>query len=146
MIATTLETSTSTGTATPRTKRNFWDGRLFLKVKLKSLAAESRIIRGLERKEMVFRNVLWSHRTGVVRDEARATLLAYGFIRGRSYAQMEGGTKAKPDWKKVEAMVKKYGAIHKWENATYQERLKVDNDMLARFQTWKEESLTAKKE
>jgi len=29
------------------------------------------------------------HRTGIVRSVARANLLAYGFLRGRSYAQIE---------------------------------------------------------
>jgi hypothetical protein len=96
-----------------------------LKVKIKSLAAESRIIRSEElklkrsypaRKEIVpdgstsghhryinrtdaetrrmkaasFRMVmLRAHRVNDVRQEARAALLAYAFIRGRSYRAAE---------------------------------------------------------
>lgn len=86
-----------------------------LKIKLKHLAAEARIIRhearqvhGMER---------WNlnhHRTTVVRDEARATLLAYGFLRGREYSQLEG--KRNNDWNfhttikpKALSMAKRYG-------------------------------------
>lgn len=88
----------------------------FLKVKVKSLAEESRIIRREERKlhgqdNIMLRNELHLHRVFVVRKAARETHLAYGFLRGRMYQQMEKGTDKyrQPDWTAVAKMVKKYG-------------------------------------
>lgn len=83
----------------------------FLKVKLKTLAEESRIIRKEEFKayDDMLRNELVSHRRGVVRPEARATHVAYGFLRGRDYERIEGGAYTAPDWTKIERMVKQYG-------------------------------------
>ena len=83
--------------------------RSYLKVKIKSLAAEATIIRHEERKALKRRDwvrnrqgpndveehltaeyaSLRAHRVGVVRDEARSSLLAYGFLRGKSYAECE---------------------------------------------------------
>ena len=84
----------------------------FLKVKVKSLAAESRIIRREEsRSSGQLRNDLHSHRVHVLRPEARATLLAYGYARGRSYASMEGLSSRVPDWGRVERMIKKYSQL-----------------------------------
>ena len=102
-----------------------------LRVKVGSLAAEARIIRRLEasirrkwRKsrertaeqvaELHHRHfVLREHRIREVRPEARATQLAIGFLRGRSYQQMEPTTKSKPDWARVERLVKRYGSAEK---------------------------------
>jgi hypothetical protein len=89
-----------------------------LKVKVSSLAAEQRIIRNLERAKLRQlratrgwaekwannepeklsnyqqldrdRNDLYNHRTWLVRRAARHANLAYGFLRGRSYNQIEG--------------------------------------------------------
>ncbi len=93
----------------------------FLKVKVKSLAAESRIIRFEERKTRgPTRSSLHEHRVGIVRREARHTLLAYGYLRARSYAQMERSPKTEPTWDSVERMIKKYGqlkqSIEEWKN------------------------------
>ena len=87
-----------------------------LKIKLKSLAEEARIIRHQEKK---MRGKNWGrssnqfnlHRLLVVRPEARATHLAYGFLRGLEYNQMEATHKTEPNWKSVERMVKKYGTL-----------------------------------
>ena len=85
---------------------------VFLKVKVKSLAAEARIIRHEERKTRgQIRCSLHEHRVGTVRREARNTLLAYGYLRARSYAQMERSPKTQPAWDSVERMIKKYGQI-----------------------------------
>ena len=88
---------------------------IFLKIKLKSLAAEARIIRAQERKTKGKHNdtreSLYLHRTKDVRGEARATHVAYGFLRGREYACIEPKSYTQPDWKRVEAMVKKYGVL-----------------------------------
>lgn len=84
----------------------------FLKVKVKSLAAEARIIRHEERgSHGQLRNDLHSHRVHVVRREARATLLAYGYARGKTYASMERSPRSVPDWDKVERMIKKYSQL-----------------------------------
>lgn len=82
-----------------------------LKVKIKSLAAEATIIRREERlaKTVETRASLHQHRVGVVRYEARHSLLAYGYLRGRSYRQIEASCKRSPDWSSVERMIKKYG-------------------------------------
>lgn len=103
--------------------------KVFLKLKLKSLAAESKTIRvELER----YRGPKWgtsdirlrmhNHRIKVVRYEARLTHLAYGFLRGREYEQIEphltyrghaGNMTNVPlhriEWDRVTGMAEKYG-------------------------------------
>ena len=98
------------------------DRREMLKVKVKSLAEEARIIRTAEqRTHGILREELHNHRVVQLRHEARCTCLAYGFIRGRTLEQMEGKSKFSqqavghpvcylwPGWKRVREMVKKYG-------------------------------------
>lgn len=83
----------------------------FLKVKVKSLAAESRIIRREEeRSRGDLRDQLRAHRRREVRREQRATQLAYGYLRGIAMSRIEPKPLTEPDWKRVEAMVKRYGA------------------------------------
>lgn len=90
------------------------DKRLYLKIKLKSLAAEAAIIRREENKlkrahhgEETYG--LTYHRKYVVRKEARYTGLAYGFLRGLPYSKIEIEPKREPDWKYVKSMVQRYG-------------------------------------
>ena len=84
----------------------------FLRVKLKSLAAEARIIR---KEELRFRfnpsihDSLYLHRVKDVRREARVTLLAYQYLRGIPYKAVESLSHTAPDWSRVERLVKKYG-------------------------------------
>lgn len=54
---------------------------------------------------------LAAHRRFVVRPEARHSHLAYGFLKGRAYQQMEAKVHNReyPDFKRIEAMVSKYG-------------------------------------
>lgn len=106
-----------------------------LKIKIKSLAEEARIIRAEERKhiksahwcrfhsemlgyEAWYQNY-WSlrqHRLGL-RAEQRAALLAYGFLRGRAYRQIEPKTlydtppycRKGPNWTRVADIVLKFG-------------------------------------
>lgn len=86
------------------------DRREMLRVKLKSLAAESKIIRHEERRTNgQLRNELWFHRIHAVRSEARHTHLAYGLIRGMAWSRIEQRCDAPPDWKRVIQMAKKYG-------------------------------------
>ena len=92
------------------------DNRVFLKVKLKALAEEARIIRHEERKRFKVRESwvpirqqreLYLHRISVVRPEARATLAAYMIVRGRVFC--ERGQHDHIDWDAVGRMVSKYG-------------------------------------
>lgn len=86
-----------------------------LKVKLKHLAEESRIIRREAERQYKSGNYqkgndLTNHRKGVVRPAARNTLIAYQTIRGIPYESYEGNAKSEPNWKEVDRMVKKYAA------------------------------------
>lgn len=94
------------------------DQRVYLKVKVKSLAEEAKIIRKEEKraKRLSIRIGLHDHRVGIVRYEARHANLAYSFLKGRSYAEIEGGAKEAPDWNKVRKMVEKYGSHCSWLN------------------------------
>lgn len=89
------------------------DGRYFLKVKIKSLAEEARIIRKEERnqKNHSIRSEMQSHRIIIVREESRNALLAYGFIRGREYKQMEKNAKTQPNWRRIKKLIQKYGVV-----------------------------------
>lgn len=106
-----------------------------LKVKIKALAAEAKIIRIEETKllkrveveqklntrtdelEPRFKTVrnapgrggLRFHRITVVRSEARHSLLAYGYLRGRSYKAMEAKCFEKPAWDQVWKMIQRFG-------------------------------------
>jgi hypothetical protein len=109
-----------------------------LKIKIKSLAYEAALIRKEERdlmcivhnaddpkaKYLEFRlknprgsalgDDLFFHRTLDVRHEQRATLIAYGFLRGVPYRAIEtegrkGHERPGPNWGRVREMVEKYG-------------------------------------
>lgn len=96
-----------------------------LKIKIASLAAEAKIIKANERKwkaaprkgsadphPMFFS--LQGHRLGVVRPEARCSLLAYGFLRGRRYRQLEAKCHPESDeaykqrWNRVQEIVARF--------------------------------------
>ena len=116
------------------------DERTYLKVKLKSLAEEARIIR-LETKRAKresIRNGLALHRTGVVRREARHTHLAYGFLRGKEYRQIEPKAHIAPDWDKVRKMVEKYGTHLDWgsDDCGYSTHKARKAEVRERFEQW----------
>lgn len=97
-----------------------------MRIKVKSLAAESAIIKKDEkaylnaarkhkdpyRKGKAFGvyEALSEHRRHVVRRAARETLLAYGYLRGRDYRRIESKAHHHPRWESVYAMVKRYGS------------------------------------
>jgi hypothetical protein len=114
------------------------DGRVYLKVKAKSLAAEAKIIRKEEKRNPSFRQSLAEHRRTVVRKEARHTLLAYGFLKGRRYRQIEKKAHEAPDWSRVEKMLDKYGAL--WvvdeSGSSYLAR---KEKLMKDFSVWKDE-------
>lgn len=80
-------------------------------MKIKSLAAEARIIRQEEKKRGPLWGSLYLHRVLEVRPEQRAALLAYAFIRGRSYEQAEAGAKTAPPLKRAAQLAVKYGGL-----------------------------------
>lgn len=95
-----------------------------LKIKLKSLAEEQRIIR---KEELIIKNgkfsfksnnrreSLYLHRTTHVRPIIRATHIAYGLIIGLEYHQIEPISHSEPNWTSVKAMVRKYGNTEDYE-------------------------------
>lgn len=82
----------------------------FLKVKIKSLAAESKIIRAEEKKSRkTLREELYHHRTRDVRRESRAAQLAYAYLRGKSLKDTEGREGHDDIDGRVGQIVKKFG-------------------------------------
>lgn len=65
-----------------------------LKIKVKSLSAEAGFIRSAERKTRSYGKYisLHSHRVKNVRRASRYTLIAYGYVRGRTFEQCEQNT------------------------------------------------------
>lgn len=93
------------------------DKRIYLKVKIKSLAMEAKIIRFEENRSLdaSLRAGLSSHRRTEVRREARATLIAYGYLRGKTYRCIEppttrDGAERALALSKAKSMVARYGA------------------------------------
>lgn len=89
----------------------------FLKIKLKHLAEEVRIIKREESKykgprwgQSWARGSLMIHRLYTVRPEIRDAHLAYGYLRGKSLVQIESFARTEPNWDNVLRMVKKYGS------------------------------------
>jgi hypothetical protein len=98
-----------------------------LRVKIKSLAAEARIISREERRAL--RHLLRlapdaparpdaqttyvslrAHRREVVGRAAREALLAYGFLRGRAYARLEPSNSSSPDWDGIRKVAERFAA------------------------------------
>lgn len=116
-----------TDTEAPVTSPVIRDRRRELRVKIKSLAEEARIIRREERRcrDSLSRTVghdeqraalassyasLRSHRVTDVRREARYSLLAYALIRGRTYRSQEAkADPSKLDTKKLTQLVFRFG-------------------------------------
>ena len=91
----------------------------FLKIKLKSLAAEAAIIRHeeklyLDRRPGSFWYQLNYHRIVDLRKEARAAHLAYNFLRGTPYRDVEFTYHDAPDWIRVKEIAKKFGPRAEW--------------------------------
>lgn len=107
---------------------------IHLKIKLKTLAQEARYIRQEEltlkntgkrikacktlsesdRNGIFERNIegisdLHHHRTFDLRKAARHSHIAYGFLKGKAYSQIENKPKTEPLWSEVEKIVKRFG-------------------------------------
>lgn len=88
------------------------DRQTHLRVKIKSLAAEAGIIRSEEQRHpgsSSTRSGLREHRVGIVRREQRSSLLAYAFLRGRQYLEVETKAKAPPCLKRVAKLAWSFG-------------------------------------
>lgn len=80
--------------------------KLHLKIKIKTLVEEAKIIRSFEEKfawadeekNEYPRFRLQEHRKGIVRNATRHNLLAYGCLRGVPYKKMEAKCKVNPDF------------------------------------------------
>ena len=104
--------------------------RAYLRVKLLSLAAESKIIRKEMRKYAGPTEVyqgLHLHRVHDVREESRATHIAMGFLKGLQYKQIENKCYQEPNWKRIKTLISKYGNVNAkdlenafdlWKNAS----------------------------
>lgn len=84
-----------------------------LKVKIKSLAEEARIIRQEEYKvhpssPQWVRSSIRSHRIIVVREEARSSLLAYAFIRGIPYSRIESKCDRIPNFLRIKQIARTF--------------------------------------
>ncbi len=79
------------------------------------------------------REGLYLHRIFDVRKEARATNLAYGFLQGHEYNDIEKISYSQPAWDRIETMILKYG----------------EGDietLIEKFKVWKETALNGQKE
>lgn len=107
--------------------------KTYLKIKIKSLAAEAVLIKFEERKwfkhignrdvnkpgeplkiKFIYqknhplRMGLRQHRIDVVRPECRHSNIAYGYMRGRDYKQIENKCYEQPNWARVAEIVRKF--------------------------------------
>jgi len=119
--------------------------RDYLKVKVLSLAEEAKIIRRLEKRRLKYARKdkkehknsdlnyqiyfgLRSHRIFNVRNEARAAHLAYGYLKGLNFQQMEQKTYSnnQPNWNRVKKLVDSYTGpdINKSKLLNYNEWVK----------------------
>ncbi len=108
--------------------------KTYLRIKIKSLAAEAVLIKFEERKwfkwigtkeihdkegklvatndvyrkDHPLRMSLRQHRIDVVRPECRHSNIAYGYMRGRAYKQIENKCYIQPNWERVAEIVRKF--------------------------------------
>lgn len=83
---------------------------IHLRIKVKTLVAESQIIRKEARKTKGM--VKWGlndHRKTIVREHTRTNLLAYGFLRGIQYRAMESKCREKPSFESITRVAKRFG-------------------------------------
>lgn len=97
------------------------DRREMLRVKIKSLAAEAKLIRQEERRTHgAIREELYVHRRFALRIEARAALRAHMLIRGKSIQEAEPNARPLPEvyedllMEKALNMVRKYGSAERY--------------------------------
>jgi hypothetical protein len=102
-----------------------------LRVKIKSLAAEARIIRAeeaLHPRSSREHQSLSHHRREVVSREQRAALVALAFVRGVPYAAVERNPRCNrrpfdrpgPDWSRVAKLASRYGRTNLAEKQVWE--------------------------
>lgn len=116
-----------------------------LKIKIKSLASEAKIIRFQERKVLAHRRAmiarqgaekkveslyseyhsLREHRRNEVRTEARLSQLAYAFLREKPYEITEEANSTEFNADRVAALVIKFGGKSKQHHAEILEKVKI---------------------
>lgn len=89
-----------------------------LRVKIKSLAYEAKVIRLEERRAKAHKNFelveeLRIHRKNNVRLEARDSLAAHAFLRGVPLKAIEPRSNTHPRWKNVESMARRFTTDHR---------------------------------
>lgn len=116
-----------------------------LKLKGMSLAAETRIIRRWEKRLQRAQNSkpslnlqdqvvdLHQHRLYKVRTEARDTYLAYGFLKGRPYTQIENLRYRDPNWENIARMARLYGP-------------RDPRNLMQHFEAWKQAAASSLKQ
>jgi hypothetical protein len=113
--------------------------KVYLKIKIKSLSEEARIIRCEEKKYTVhgrYRNLpsgerhdlnfgLHDHRVRVVKSALRSSYLAYAFIRGKKRVSVEHKCFVDPDFGEVGRLAYKYGrsALGVYDKTAFTEKL-----------------------
>lgn len=116
-----------------------------IKVKIKSLAAEARIIKQAihQTKDIATKCELRNHHILVVRKEARHSQLAYAFLRGREYSEVEAKCGAPPDFKKISELVERFGeACHYLTSGSYTSLKMRQAEQAQRFAEWKERAIS----
>lgn len=122
-----------------------------LRVKLKSLAAESVILRNdakkhtkrAGRRRNKDKSLVWTHdlaaacslhehRVTIVRRAARETLLALAALRGATYARCENRTKTMPDFEAIAKVADRFGP-ERDGSADVHERLAAHKEKIANW-------------
>jgi hypothetical protein len=116
------------------------DKRVQLKIKIKSLAAESKIIRAETKKAPKWlKGHLHHHRVMDVRIESRYAQLAYAFLRNVDYSQVEYNAKKAVNWEKLRDTVNRFSWCHyDIISDNYIPRRKWLTQLDARWKSWHE--------
>ena len=117
------------------------DRLIEMKVKIKSLAEEARIIRHEEKKTTGFRYLrLRQHRIWDVRRESRATQIAYACMRGVPYDAVEPNSRKDWNWKEVVSRAKKialnFKPVMDWDNENYNSHKEAVEDHKKKVEEW----------
>lgn len=127
-----------------------------LKIKIKTLAAESTLIRLDEKKTLAnarkskalnydasdlysAHKSLSDHRTGIVRCTARKNLIAYGYLRGLSISQMESPNSDPSQFPSAEDIVKIARNFH---TGTLEERQALEAKILSELKDWQQKLIS----
>jgi hypothetical protein len=87
---------------------------IHLRIKVKSLVEEAKIIRQESKKTKgMVKYRLNEHRKTIVRDHTRHNLLAYGMIKGTPYELMEKKCYEPPNFSRIATIVKRFNGSTK---------------------------------